>query len=337
MSKINKSKLTRVFLTGFGFLLLGIIIYRVGPKVVWRDISRVGNYFFLICFIALSWMFLQAIAWSIIQSAFQKVPFLTLFEGKIMADGMSTLLPVAANMGGEAARAIIIKKHSPLYEGIPGVVFDKTVEYLASLIYLTAGLFLSLIYLKIPEKLKISSLIALSSITILLSLMVILQLKGIYRILNKLASILPWGRRWIIEKEETLRQFDENMRLLFHHSKLGLILACFLHFVSRCLGALEIYVIIRAMGWPANIVKVIFISVFTVIINTAFFIIPGQWGAAEGGSLLAAATVGYPATIGLSLGLVRRARKIFFALITVILMVISKQKFKTKAISSNDQ
>lgn len=331
----NKKKLARIILTAFGLLLLAVLIWRAGPKVVWENIAQAGYYLPLVCLTALLWMFLQAIAWSIIQGAFQKVPIMTLFRAKIIADGLGTLVPVAANIGGEAARAVIIKEHSPLNEGIPGVVFDKTIEYLASLAYLAAGLFLSLIYLKIPQKLKISSLVALLVIFIALVVMVILQFKGVYSIIGRVAGISRRSRRWFEEKESSLRDFDRNMRLMFSHSKTGLLIAFLLHFTARCLGALEIYIIIRAMGWPASLVKVVFISVFTVIINTAFFIIPGQWGAAEGGSLLAAATVGYPATIGLSVGLIRRIRKIIFAVLTVILTAAGKHKEKGKLATEN--
>jgi len=170
--------------------------------------------------------------------------------------------------------------------------------------------------------------VALGAITLVLVIMIILQFKGVHSIIGRLAGISRRSRRWFEQKEASLKDFDRNMRLMFSHSKTGLLVAFLLHFAARCLGALEIYIIIRAMGWPASLVKVVFISVFTVIINTAFFIIPGQWGAAEGGSLLAAATVGYPPNIGLSVGLMRRVRKIIFAVLTVILTSAGKKKEK---------
>ncbi|MGB9906968.1 MAG: lysylphosphatidylglycerol synthase domain-containing protein [Candidatus Saccharicenans sp.] len=328
MNNSNIKKLVRVILTALGLLLLAVLIYRVGPREVWENTRQVGYYFILTCLIALGWIFLQSAAWSIVQTAFQPVPFRVLFKARIMADGVTTLVPMSANVGGEAARAIIIRRYSPLREGIPGILFDKTVESFASLVFLTTGLFISLLFLKIPEKYKISALTVLGSITVVIAVMIILQLKGVYGILNKLARIFPRSRQWFLEKEEILRQFDRNMRTLFRHSKLKLTTAFLMHFASRWLGVLEVYVIVRALGWSAPLVKMLFMSVFVVIANTAFFLIPGQWGAAEGASLLAATTVGYPAAIGLSIGLVRRARKVIYALVTVILMLGSRQKLK---------
>lgn len=331
MNNKNKKKLTRIILTLLGFALLAILIYRVGPGEVWDHIRQVGYYFILTCFIALAWLFLQSAAWALIQGAFQPVPFWLLFKARIMADGVTTLVPMSANVGGEAARAVIIRAHCPLREGIPGILFDKTLESFASLVFLASGLFISVAYLKIPEKYKTEALIVLAFITVVITVMIILQLKGLYGILHWLARVFPRGRQWLLEKEEILRQFDRNMRTLFRLSRLKLATAFLLHLAARWLGVLEVYVIVRALGWPAPLVKTLFISVFVVIVNTAFFLIPGQWGAAEGASLLAATTVGYPAAVGLSLGLVRRARKVVYALVTVVLMITGKQKLRLSA------
>ncbi|MBC7361363.1 MAG: flippase-like domain-containing protein [Candidatus Aminicenantes bacterium] len=331
MSRNKKRFNSRLAFFLFGILLFIILIYRINPQVVLDNFSKIGLWFFVTCFIAFCWIFLQSLAWAIVQSAFQPVPFLTLFRAKVMADGLNTLLPTA-NMGGEAARALIIKKHSPLQEGIPGIVFDKTIEYVASLVYLAAGLFISLLYLKVPESLKIPSLVVLFTTGVGTIILVFLQFKGVYKILEKLAALFPKAKKWLLEKEKLLRQFDVNMRLLFSHSWIKLMGALTLHIISRLLGAMEIFVIIKALGLPATLVKVIFISVFVVIMNTAFFLIPGQWGAAEGANLLAAVTVGYPASVGLSIGIVRRARKIFFAALTVLLLFLRKEKLKLKDI-----
>ncbi len=328
MNNKNKKILARIILTVLGLVFLAALIIRVGPREVWENTRQIGFYFFLICLIALGWLFLQSLAWAIVQSTFQPVPLRTLFRARLIADGITTLVPMSANVGGEAARAIIIKPHSPLREGIPGILFDKTIESFASLLFLVSGLLISIPHLKIPEKLKTTALIVLVSITVVIAVMIIMQLKGIHGILNKLARIFPRSRQWFLEKEEILKQFDRNMRTLFRHSRLKLVAALVLHLTSRWLGVFEVYIIITALGWSANLVKVLFISVFVVIANTAFFLIPGQWGASEGASLLAASTVGYPTALGLGLGLIRRTRKVVFALVTVILLAVRKQRLK---------
>jgi len=324
----NKNRLQIISIL-FGLLLFGLLIYRVGLRETLTDLSRVGWWFAVCCLLGLGWIFLQSLAWSIIQGALQKVPFLALFKAKILADGFNTLLP-AANFGGEAARAVIIKRYSPLREGIPGVVFDKTIEYSASFIYLGSSLLISLIYLKIPEKMKISSMVVLSVIIVGIIVLFFLQFRGTHKFLQRLSHLFPRFRKWFLEKEEMIKTLDANMRLLFKHSPAKLIMALMLHVLSRFLGAAEVLVIIKALGLHVDLIKVLFISAFVVLINTAFFIIPGQWGAAEGANVLAAITVGYPAAAGLSLGLVRRARKLLFAALTLVIVFLDRLKIKSK-------
>jgi hypothetical protein len=52
-------------------------------------------------------------------------------------------------------RAVLIKKHIPLREGIPSVLFDKTIEFIGSLVFLTGGFLLGLVSLRLPATLTI--------------------------------------------------------------------------------------------------------------------------------------------------------------------------------------
>jgi len=59
-------------------------------------------------------------------------------------------------------------------------------------------------------------------------------------------------------------------------------------------------------------VQAVFIYSVIVVINTIFFILPGQWGVTESASMLLLQALGGPAAIGLSLGVIRRIRKLVF-------------------------
>jgi uncharacterized membrane protein YbhN (UPF0104 family) len=327
MNDNGKKRLVRYGLSLVGLVIFIILVLKIGLGVIIQNFSRVGAWFLVVCLLGVSWLFLQALAWSLIQRTFQPVPLWALFRAKLIADGLNTLLP-AANMGGEAARAVIIKRYVPLQQGIPGVVFDKTIEYTASLFFLAAGLLISVQRLKVPQAVRTPSTVVLGAIAAGIITLVVLQFQGIYPLLKKLAPVIPGGRKWFLEREDILRELDGNMRSLFGQSKLKLVAAWGLHLAGRVLGAVEVYVILRALEVPTNWAKVLFISVFVVISNTAFFLMPGQWGVAEGAHLLVARMVRYSSAVGLTLGVVRRIRKVLFAGVAVILIVAGKERLK---------
>ena len=165
-------KWTRMLLSGVGLILFVYLILRIGVGVVLENISRFGVWFAVILFVGACWLFFQACAWTIIQNAyFQKVGFFRLFRIRIISDALNILLP-SASLGGDAARAYLIKGNVPLKEGIPSVLFDKTIEFVASTIFLAAGLLVGTIFIRMPEGLQAPTLICLAITTIGLVLLI---------------------------------------------------------------------------------------------------------------------------------------------------------------------
>ena len=57
-------------------------------------------------------------------------------------------------------------------------------------------------------------------------------------------------------------------------------------------------------------------------VNTVFFLMPGQWGVAEGSHLFILQSMGYPPLVGLSLGIIKRMRKLAFAAFGLLMLFL---------------
>ena len=306
------SKTIRSLLVVAGMILFFYLIWRIGFDVLLANIRRFGLWFLVILAVGAAWLALQAWAWSIIQRALaRKVPYLSLLRIKIVGDAFNVLLP-SASLGGEAVRAYMLKRAVPLKEGIPSVLFDKTVEFVASTIYLAAGLLLGSLFVRLPEGLLAPTVICLAVTTLGTVLLIICSVQGVCATLARLASRFPKVRGWVESRKEHLEALDENLRQLYRKGHLKTVAAIGLHLLGRAAGTLEVFIILRVLGVPATPVQAIFIYCVIVIINTAFFILPGQWGVTESASLLLLQALGQPAAIGLSLGVIRRIRKLAF-------------------------
>ena len=114
----------KLLLGSVGLVLFVYLILRIGIGTVIENLSHFGIWFLPVLFIGALWLFLQACAWSIIQNTFfKKVPFWKLFKVRIIADAFNSLS--SASLGGDAARAYLIRKDVPLKEGIPAVPLIK--------------------------------------------------------------------------------------------------------------------------------------------------------------------------------------------------------------------
>jgi putative membrane protein len=309
-----------------GILLLIYLIRRIGIKPISDSIGHLGFWFWPICLLAVGWYFLQAVAWRMIQRHFSRhisLPFF--FRIKIISDAFNTLLPTV-NLGGDMARAYLINREIPLTEGIPGVMVDKTVEFISGLVFMAIGLLLSLFFIAIPRSLVWPSIVCLILSFLAIVITLFFQIKGFYKILSKIGRLFPWAKRFLQDKEKQFKTLDANLSRLYRQARGLLLIVMGLYILGRVLGVIEVMVILWVLGHPVGFIGAVFISSLVMIVNTIFFIIPGEWGVAEGAHILAIQSLGIPGTIGLSLGITKRVRAIFFCVIGILLLNFERKK-----------
>ena len=299
----------RALLSVAGLALLVFLILKVGAATVLGYIVDFGPWFLVIVGLGFGWIFLQAWAWSLIQAAhFRPVPLGRLFRAKLISDSLNTLIPTA-NLGGDAVRPLLIKRQVPLEEGIPSVLVDKTAEGFAAALFLVSGL---------PPQPGPAPPAALDE-----HRRDALSRghrgrdrplhrhpnEGIPRAAQPDREGLPPGPE--IHRQARRLHPDARRqsadRLSMPEPRTAAAVA--LHYAARLVGVAEVYVILRVLGAHASALQALFTSTGVTIINTAFFIVPGQFGVAESAHALVLQSLGFPAALGLSLGVIRRIRK----------------------------
>lgn len=316
----------RILLSVAGLLLFIYLLLRVGTGTVLEYLARFGPWFLIILVIAFGWLFAQACAWYLVQTAyFRPVSLIRLFRIKIISDSLNTLIP-SANVGGDAARAFLIKRHVPLTEGIPGVLVDKTIEYFASTFFLMSGFLLSLLFLDLPGWMNGAAAICLGVTLIGIALLVLFQVKGIIWTVEKLAKVVPRIRGLVANRESQVRDFDANLRIVYRRFNPRVAVAAALHLVGRLLGVAEVYIILWVLDAHASFIQALFTSTGVTLIDTAFFFVPGHFGVMESAHVLILRSLGFSAALGLSLGLIRRIRRLATAGIGLLLFTLRKDK-----------
>jgi hypothetical protein len=252
------------------------------------------------------------------------VALLELFRVKIVSDGFNMILP-SASLGGDAMRAFLIRERVPLSVGVPAVLFDKTIEFVASVVFLGSGLLLGLLSLRLPLTLIVPAVISLAITSVGIVLLVVVQKRGVTRSLLLLSMVHPAARRWVLARENKLLSMDESLGLLYTRSNHRALLPVAVHVLARCVTVFEVMVILAVLGTPVSYVQALFIATIVTSANTAFFLFPGQWGVAESVHVLVLQSMGYPAAVGLSLGLIRRIRKLMFVGVALVLLKLKKR------------
>jgi len=156
--------------------------------------------------------------------------------------------------------------------------------------------------------------------------LVVFQLKGTLWTLRRVAKVIPAIGRFADKKEVHIRDLDRNLHLVYQNLEPRTALAGILHYAARFLGAAEIYVILRVLGSSADFMQALFTATGVTIINTAFFVVPGHLGVMESAHVVILRSLGFAAALGLSLGVIRRIRKLATIAIGLILFTLNKGK-----------
>jgi len=312
-ARIRRSlaKQMRRVLTAVGVGIFLSLVYRIGWQTILDNITGFGRWFAVILAVQMVWVVVQALAWSLIHNGlFRHAPLWLFVRVKIISDTMNTILP-AANLGGDAMRAFLIKSRIPLHEGIPGILVDKAVESIAGILFMALGMLGAVLYLPIPRVLLIPAAVSLPVLLAVVALLFSFLFHGFHRSATALLGWIPAMRRLFERKESQLRMLDENMRRFSTQGGVRIAVVLGLHLLSRIVGVVEVIIVLRVLDQPVSFLGAWFISAAVTLANTILFMVPGHWGVQEGAYVLVLKALSFSGSAGLSLAIIRRIRRLF--------------------------
>lgn len=129
-------------------------------------------------------------------------------------------------------------------------------------------------------------------------------------------------RKRIEAWSEKIKQLDDQVGGFYKKHKWHFFEIVFLHYVGRCLGAVEIYLIASLMGMPLEPAHCLFLSSLTALINIAFVFIPGSMGVMEGGYGALFYLLKMDPAYGVGIQLVRRVRTLFWIGLGLLIILL---------------
>lgn len=303
-----------------GLAVVAGLVARLGWQELLSDLVTFGPWLGAVLPLALGWHVCHAQGWRIIQGGLGRaLPLGTALRLVLVGQGLNVLIPTA-NLGGEAARATLIRRRIPLRDGAPGVLADKVLDHTARGLFTAGALAVGLSRVPVPPGWARAGWIGTGLLLTGLAGLVVLQVLGLFRTVRWMARPIPALIRRLEERGESLDRADRNLRQLYLHRPLRPLAALGCHLVGRLLGTLELWLILRVLGAPVSPAEALLVSALANLAGSLAFLVPGQWGVAEGIYVASARLLGYPGTVGLSLGLIRRLRRLLLAGAGLILL-----------------
>ncbi len=305
-------KIFEISLALLGLSLLLWMAHRIGMHNLKESFLQLGlaQAIFLVAIYALS-QFAFCQAWHVLMlTANPHISFWRSFNAYLAGDALNMTVP-SANLAGEPVKAALMRQDLTLEQAISSVTVYKYADFISMTLFLLIGWLLHFLEFKLPLAWNIGAGIIVAGMSALSFVLYKIQNHGIYHPIGKWLGRFKWVG-WIISKMESAHLIDECIRNYYRHHQKSFAWSVFYNFIAWFGGVMEIYIFLLFCGKKPNLNAALTIETFSMFINNVLFFIPGRLGVGEGGRVLLFFTLGYPQTMGLTYGIIRRIRELIW-------------------------
>lgn len=307
-----------------GLALLAWLVHNVGIEEAWEQVQLLGWGYLPILLIALAWHISNTWAWAACFDPEKPRPSIwALFRTKMSGEAVGNVTP-ASHVGGEVAKAYMLRDKISVTQGVPSLVVNKTIEMISGLVYALMGAGVAVWQFNLPREVELAFAAALILGSLAIVAAFLSQRQNTFGWLVNLLGRLRLN--FLESRREKFVEMDRTIAAFYRKNRKGFGWCLGLHILSWILGTLEIHAILTLLGQPQPLVSSFLLMSLSLIINTAFFFIPSGVGVFESGHVFLFQLLGLGPELGLGVALIRRLRKVFWVGFGFILMISQPKK-----------
>ncbi|HXH82731.1 MAG TPA: lysylphosphatidylglycerol synthase domain-containing protein [Candidatus Tectomicrobia bacterium] len=305
--------LKRVLLVA-GAALLAVLVYRTGAEPIVATLGQLTWWqFALVCLPYGLTTVVDTLGWRFAFRA-DTVPFPRLAGARLAGEALN-LVTAVGQVGGEAAKAWLVRRDVPYAESVPSIVIAKTTITIAQALFLALGigaawtlstggpaLIETMAWLLLVEVLAVGGFLAA-------------QVTGVVGRAGRLVVATGLAR-----DAGHARALDRALRDYYRRDWRRFALSVGFHLLGWIFSAVEALAAAWALGIPISLVGALTVEALGSAVRFASFLVPASLGAYEGGNAAAFAALGHGAAAGLAFSFVRRARQVVWIVIGLLVL-----------------
>jgi glycosyltransferase 2 family protein len=293
-----------------GVAFFAYLIYTIGPAATLHDLRSMGWGLALVILLESAVDAMNTVGWRFTFPRHERhVGFGSLFLVRMAGTAFNQAVP-SASVGGEPLKAMLLRDSLPLSSALASVFTAKLTFSIAQGIFAFFGLLLTIRRLHFPPAVLLGLVGALAFVMGLVGLFFWLQRRGLFSTTAGIARRLRLPAGWVDLARRGTLSLDEHIREFLTHRRGDVALSVASHLVGMLVGTLQVYILLRWLGLPADVVTCVAVESVTVLIQVVAFLVPGLIGVQEGGKILVFTALGLPAQAGLSVGIAFRLNQI---------------------------
>ena len=314
-------RLTSLIFPLLGVALLALVLGQADLGQLGAHIARAGwGTFALICALFLPYFAADVLNWQAALPGIPRTPrwFARLWLVRMIGDAYNNVTPTAA-LGGEAVKGWLMKRRY----GVPwrvtgaGIVIARTSTMFALIAFAAVGVVLVWRRPGLDAHQQWFALATLAAVVMGTAAIFLVQY---FHLSSRLARALGASRRGgrLVRAVAAVEDMDRRLGAYYREHRGGLVACIAWAFVAWVLGALEAWLVLRALGAPASFADVWIMEAFVQSVRAASFFIPAGLGAQEAAmTVMIDWLLGVP-TAGVATALVRRAREVLWLALSLL-------------------
>jgi hypothetical protein len=329
----------RSFAALLGLALLGYLVFRTGPAVVWKQLQAVGWGVSLIIVLGGVAHLIKTCAW---RQAFtcdiSRLSWSRSFVGQLISDGIGQF-GVAGKVIGEGMRISLLDRAVPLPSALSAGAIDGALHSFTAVLITVSGLSATLLLAPLSGTWRFYAILL---VVVLITAVIIaaVAVRNQWQLVGhatRAIGRLPRLNTWVSGKQPIIDSAEDNLLTFHKEAPVSFWATLLLNFLWHVLAVLEVFVILRFMGARIALGGAFVVEGLTKVINLVGALNPGNFGTYEGGNMLIAKIFGVTSTAGLTLALCRRLRTFFWAGVGAMCMIAMKRAYLAQPNATKDE
>ena len=314
-------KLPLLFLVA-GLVCFALLVQSLGLSALFENLEQIGwcMVFVIACELVGDVLTTRG-WWYTFSHEARVVPFTKLYNIRLAGAAVNAVTPTAM-VGGEVLKAVLLKRYVPLSDGLASVISAKLSLMLGQAVFILVGLGAFLHQLALSQTAKFI-LVAAFLFTTLGSLWFLhVQRNGLFAWLFRLADRFWLPSTVLSGLRAEAARIDEKLASLHTTRSADFSMSILFHFLAQGLGALQISLLLSWLATPTDFLTCIAVEAFSLLVDGTTFFVPGQVGVQEGGKVVIFTAFGFPASIGLAVGVALRLNQIALILLGLAALAV---------------
>jgi putative ABC transport system permease protein len=307
----------------FGATLLVVLIRAVGLEPIFQALGQIHYGFLFLLGVAGVRHALRTFSMRLaVAPEHRRFTFWEAYTTRLAGETIS-FFTFTGPVLGEATKAALLRKRVPLASAVQALAVDNLLYNLSVAVFISTGALVMLATYDLPVGARLPLYGIAAGMTLVIVLVAVAVISDVMPVTAAVDFFIRRGIKanWFSTKRVHFQRIESNVYDFYHQRPRSFFIMFACDFLAHATTVLEVAAVLWMLGFEPSVSVSYIIDSLTKVINLVFSFVPATIGVYEGGTGFILHTLGYAVATGLTIGIVRKASMIVWALVGLVMLV----------------